>query len=269
MPCVVVVSDTHVGSTLGLWPEGFQVEEGAVVQLNKFQKWLLDCWWQMLGDIMELPEKPIVVVNGDVIQGAHEKDAQLVTTRIDLQAAAALEILKPLRELASSMYMLHGTAWHGGPASSHVSGVAKALECVPEPTTGRPCWWELYLRLGERLAHFTHHVSATSLPMYEASIPLRDSIVLNSELSRVYGADAPRVDLDVRAHRHRCILTFKPPRTWVAVSPSWQLKGEFVFKVAASSLPDIGYLLIECNERDLVVLPRLFQLPALHIEIAA
>lgn len=262
----LIVGDLHVGSTMALWPQGAKLQDGGEYTCNAFQTWLNDCWWSMLETALALPEKPIVIVNGDIIQGAHDRDGQLVTSRTDVQADAAYEALKPLREIAARMYMMHGTPWHGGAASRDVTALAKRLDVVPNPATKGPLWWELYLNMAGHVVHVTHHVSATSLPFYEATAPLRDFYVLTSELHRTYGKDAPAVELDVRSHRHRCIHVHKPPHVNVLVVPAWQLKGEFAFKVASSSLPDIGYGLIEATPDGLIVKPVVFQLPAVHVE---
>ena len=265
-PVIWVVSDLHVGSTLGLWPEGFPVEDGGIYGLNVFQKYLNVCWWEMLAKVLALPEPPIVVVAGDLIQGAHDRDGQLVTDRSDIQAEAAYEVLKPLREACERMYILHGTSFHGGKSSQHVGSTALRLEGVRQPQTGRPLWWELFLDMDGAVIHFTHHIGATNIPMYEASVPLRANYVLQADLLRNYGAEAPQICLDVRGHRHRCIYVYKPPSVRSLTLPCWQLKGEFGFKVAADTLPDIGYAVIERTLTDLNVNPVLYPLPGVHIE---
>ena len=266
---ILAIADLHVGSTVGLWPETFPIEDGGEARANKFQQGLLAWWWRMIEEAMELPKPPIVVVDGDVLQGANYRDGQLSTDRADIQADAAYELLKPLREICERMYILHGTAWHGGKASAHVTALARRLEAVPEAVTGRPLWWELYLEPpgGGPVIRFTHHISATSLPFYEATAPLRDYYVLNAELRRVYGEQARHVDMDVHAHRHRCIYVLKPPAVRVLTLPSWQLKNEFGHKVAANgALPDCGYVRIERDGGNINPVPSLMPLPPVHIE---
>jgi hypothetical protein len=267
---VIGLADLHVGSSMGLWVPGFPIQDGGAYELNGYQDWLWRCWQELEFRLLclreeNLGEEIVLVVDGDLIQGGHEKDGQLVTHRADIQALCLADLLKRLRPYIDRLYILHGTGWHGGPASCHITPVAEMLEAAPCPGSGGRIWWELYLDIDGHLTHWTHHVSATSLPFYEATAPTRDYYVLESELVRIYGGQAPDVELTVRAHRHRCIRVEKPPHVNVLVLPCWQLKGEFGFKVGSGSLPDIGYAIIRGGER-LTVEPVIYQLPRVHIE---
>ena len=106
------------------------------------------------------------------------------------------------------------------------------------------------------------------MPWYEATVPLRDTLMLLAELWRFYGERAPNVRMVVRSHRHRFIHVNAPPDIHVAVSPCWQLKTAFSHKRASSMLPQIGYIVIEWDGFDLVVKPRIYELPELHVEVA-
>jgi hypothetical protein len=44
---ILVLSDLHVGSTVGLWPADFLSNEGNPIGQNHFQKWLWKCWQDM------------------------------------------------------------------------------------------------------------------------------------------------------------------------------------------------------------------------------
>lgn len=263
---LVNVSDLHAGSSVGLWPDGMADDEGQPLPPNPIGRWLDERWWMMLDELMATNERIIVVVDGDAIQGSHpERDAQLYTASWDLQRQAALHYLKPLREISDDMYMVHGTGWHEGAGGEHVKALARDLDCH-RSKSGSQLYWQLYLRLGSHVAHFTHHIAGTRVPFYEGSAPLRDMYALVGELYRVYGPNMPGVDLMVRAHRHRAIVIYKPPRFNIAVSPCWQLTGEFGHKVAPGTFTDIGYLIIEEGRRGLWATPRVFELPMPEVQ---
>lgn len=258
---LVIVSDLHAGSSVGLWPEGIVDDDGQPLPPNPIGRWLDEQWWRMLDELMATNERIITVCDGDAIQGSHpERDTQLMTASLHLQREAALHYLKPLRELSEEMYMVHGTGWHEGAGGEHVKGLAKDLDCRPSKSGSR-LWWQLYLKLGIHTAHITHHISGTKVPFYEASAPLRDMYGLVGELYRKYGLNMPGVDLMIRAHRHRSVVIHKPPRFHIAVTPCWQLTGEFGHKVAPGSFTDIGYLLVEEGRHGLWAWSRVFDLP--------
>jgi hypothetical protein len=276
---ILAISDTHIGSAVGLWKPGYPIQENLVPQLNQFQLWLWECWETMLAEVRARVaaahargEKVVCVHLGDGIQGGHEKDGQLVTNRTDIQAKCLYYTLLPLRQMVDRMYVMHGTAWHGGKVSSHLSTVLEFMDLQRSPETGEPMWWDLNLDVDGYRINFSHHVGANMVPMYEATAPLRDAYILGMEAITAWGPGADWVDLTVVGHRHRCIFVWKPPRIRALVCPGWQLKNEFVWKVSSKTLPQIGFCWIETVEllglpgKRLMITPRLFELPKPHIE---
>jgi hypothetical protein len=271
---VAVFSDLHVGSTVGLWPGRHRIEGGGVYEANVMQQWLLECWQDALRQVAEV-RPDVIVINGDAIQGGNWKDGQLVSSKADIQQLAAYELLAPLRETTDAMYYIRGTEWHDGRAAENVEMLARSLDCVKDPASDQWSWWELFLALGTAelrgapVAHFAHHVGMSSVPWYEATVPLRDALMELAELWRFYGVEAPNLRLVVRSHRHRFIHVQAPPDLQVFVTPSWQLKTAFAHKRASAMLPQIGWVQFEYDGTDLVIKPRIYALPRLHVETIA
>jgi hypothetical protein len=209
-----------------------------------------------------------VILNGDAIQGVNYRDGQIVGATVGTQVTAAKALLEPIRAAASRVYVVRGTEWHDGKAADDLETLARELGAEPDPATGQSSWWELYLgpEAGP-VMHFAHHVGMSSVPWYEATVPLRDTLLQLSELARFYGPRAPNLRLVVRSHRHRYIHVDAPPDLQVVVTPSWQLKTAFAFKKAASLLPQIGWVLIQWDGSELVVRPRIYALPDLRVEV--
>ena len=264
---VVVISDLHVGSTVGLWPERHRVEGGGSYEANVYQRWLYECWQKAVEEIQSIRPKPIVVLNGDELQGVNMRDGQLITNKIDIQVEAALTLLAPVRKAASKLYINRGTEWHVGKAAEYVEALGRELRAERDPASEQWSWWELYLDIGGPVIHFAHHVGVSSVPWYEATVPLRDTLLLLSELWRFFGKAGPNVRATVRSHRHRFIHVEAPPDIHAVVTPAWQLKTAFAHKKAASMLPQVGFVILEWDEVDLVVRKRLFALPEQHVEV--
>jgi len=261
MTCVVVISDLHVGSVVGLWPVGAILEGGGRYQLNKYQEWLMECWQAMCEDIATISPKPTLVINGDIIQGKSWRDGQLITNRGDIQANAAELLLAPLMELVGERYVIRGTEWHEGRCSEDVSRLARSIGAVQNPTTGQYTQWELFLEWADNtdVIHFAHHIGTSSVPWYEATVPLRDTLLLLSELVREYQDEMPNVKLVVRSHRHRHVYVRED--VGVVVTPAWQLKTAFGYRKATSMLPHIGYVKITHNGKRFEVDEEKFPLP--------
>ncbi len=264
----LLISDLHVGSTVGLWPKKFGIEGGGDASPNKYQKWLLKCWALMLKEVASL-DKPNLIVNGDPVQGVKDKDGQLITNRPDIQARAAIELLSLLRDLVRDVYFTRGSEYHEGRASEHVEMLAGALNCKVDPSTRQNTWPEILYAFGEGrkapIAQVMHHIGKSSVPNYEATIPLRDVLTLKSEYDRVYGSEHPNIKMLIRSHRHRFIYVEAPPDIHALVTPAWQLKTAFSYKMPPL-LPQIGYVIVEWDGCDIVVKDRIFKLPLPHIE---
>ncbi|GAG02621.1 unnamed protein product, partial [marine sediment metagenome] len=111
MERILVFSDTHVGSTVGLWPGAHRVEGGGEYLANKYQLWLRDCWTEMLDEVQQFDEPPTVVMNGDPIQGVNYRDGELITNMTNIQVDAAHTLFHPLRQMAKRWYQIRGTEW--------------------------------------------------------------------------------------------------------------------------------------------------------------
>jgi hypothetical protein len=216
--------------------------------------------------VKALRPKPLVILNGDLVQGVNAKDGQIIGATVAAQTDAAYALLAPLRDAAQRLYVVRGTEWHDGKAADYLEMLAQRLDAVPDPTTGQKSWWELYLDVGGPVIHCAHHIGTSSVPWYEATVPLRDMLMQLAELARFYGEQAPNVRLGVRSHRHRFIHVQAPPDLQVFVTPAWQLKTAFAHKKASGMLPQVGWVLVEWDGEDLIIKPRIYSLPALHVE---
>ena len=269
---VVVVSDLHVGSTVGLWPGRHAIEGGGIYEANVFQQWLLKCWHATVDEIQSMRPKPILVLNGEPIQGVNMRDGQLVTPNKNIQVDAAYTLLEPAVSTARRFYQIRGTEWHDGKASEDVEQLARLLGAMPNPATGMWTWWELFLKLDadeedSPVVHFAHHVGTSSVPWYEATVPLRDMLMFLAELWRFFGKAAPNVRVAVRSHRHRFIHVDVPPNLHVVVTPGYQLKTAFGFKRAAAMLPIVGYVILEYDGDEIIVRKRIFPLPTEYVHV--
>jgi len=222
----------------------------------------------MVGEIAQMRPSPTVFLVGDPVQGISDRDGMLVTTKTDIQANAAFELLKPIRDAIGQkpFYMIRGTEWHEGKAAENVEQLAEKLGAKRDPASGQSTWWEIYYDIGGPVIHFAHHVGKSSVAWYEATVPLRDLLMQVAELTRFFEDRAPNMKMAVRAHRHRYVHIDVPPDLHAVVCPAWQLKTGFGYKVAHAMLPQIGYVVIEWDGKDLTVKPRLFQLPPVHVE---
>lgn len=264
---VAIISDIHEGSTVAPWMPAVEVADGGRYGLNRFQIFLQECWKVAEAEILTL-DPDVIVFNGDLIQGANRRDSQLVTNVPALQAESVVERLGPICDKAKKVYFVKGTPFHEGSLSADVEPVAKQLGGEQNSDTGQYTWDDLFLSLGPQyVAHFAHSIGVTSIPQSEPTMPLRDLLNMISEIERFWSS-RPNVRALVRSHRHRCSIAQVPPNLVAMVTPSWQLKGEFIYKKQPGTTPQIGYCTLTYDQKQGKAIPeyRVFDLPAIRVE---
>lgn len=263
MDYTLIIGDLHVGSTVAIWPEHGLLPEGGEWSPNKPQRHLLKKWRQMEE---ELPDRlRTIIVNGDVIEGAKPRNVGLVTQRLDYQASAAIDLLSPLRDRCDNFYMIRGTEFHGGDADQNVTQIARSLSATPNPMTREWTWPELLYDMGDdNIWHIAHHMGTSKNPAYEATALLSSFTTFKLNLDLAYGRRAPHLTGMARSHAHRLFKIEKPPWYMIAVT-GWKLKDDYAYRVAPSSLPEIGYGLIS-YDGDIHVRARKFDIPLMHVE---
>ena len=98
----LLLSDLHVGSLAGLWPEGFEHEiqgtDGTIQSyvLNGTQMRLWKHWQQLIKT--DAKKADAILINGDLCDGTHRKSEGMytVTTDLAVQSEACVELLETL-----------------------------------------------------------------------------------------------------------------------------------------------------------------------------
>lgn len=254
---IVVVSDTHINSTLGLWPPNFLAEQATPKPQNKFQGWLWDCWLDFCEYTHTLGEHA-VVINGDLIQGIKpNRDIQLMTVNRAEQLRAARTVFSPLLKRVTHKYVVKGTEWHEGPAGEEVEELAETLNASAEPNTGEATYWYLRLRMDGKLFAFAHHTSVTTV--YHSTPPTREW----REAYEMKVNDSTEVpDCIVRSHVHRFgVVPDATGERLYFTTPGWQLKNAHAFKAQPLKLPNIGGLVVWVEDGQIKYTKRVYHIP--------
>lgn len=254
MTPIVVVSDTHVNSKFGLWPEDFMMKEGDQHLLTSWQKWLLEKWDDFVKNV---PKGCILILNGDLVQGIHPtREIDVITPSAVDMRRAAIRLLEPLVDKAKATYVQRGTPWHGGVGEQDTETIAEMIDAVKDEETGQYTQWELWLRHEGKLFHFTHHLGFA--PVYPLTPMQRE---MNVAKLNVVDYNYPMPDVMVRSHRHE-FRAYPDGARWVFVTPCWQLKTDFVWKIRPLVLPNIGGLFLGVEGGEIVYHARMYTLPA-------
>jgi hypothetical protein len=255
---VICISDTHIGCRLGLLqPENVTTDEGLEIKPTPLQRVVWSWWeefWNEWVPLVTRGEPFDLVHNGDAIDGVHHSSTTQITHSTQDQIKLAVNILKPAVEKCwksgGKYYHIRGTEAHVGKSAQDEEALAQQLGAVPNEI-GQHARYELWKRVGYGLVHFLHHIGTTSSSAHESSAVNAELAAEFTEAAR-WGEEPPSVV--VRSHRHRNIEVRIPTKKGFAtatVTPAWQLKTPFTWKIPGARLapPQIGGILIRCGDR--------------------
>lgn len=251
---MVVVSDTHCGSDVGLSPRKFKLRSGNVVAIgdNLIQQWLADRWDDSIARAKQIigKDSAVLVINGDAIEGVHHKNnKELIAAEMEKHVDMAVECLKPLAKLAEKTFVVKGTECH---TADLEDWLAKELGAVSGKS--RDKW---LIEIHGCLVDAAHHMGTAGRAYLEASL-----MSIHMGNARVnYSREGHRVpSVFLRGHRH-CGGWFSDGRGMFAVTGAWQFLTRHGFKVVTDSIPRPSILVLDWRRK----LPG--QLPEIH-EIA-
>jgi hypothetical protein len=236
----VVISDLHVGSTVGLWPETYTSIEGVPIGQNAIQKWLWKIWmdatrkWlpSIVGD-----DSYVLIMNGDLVEGLHRQIIQVMTADPADQSRAVKKVLGPVFEKADRTYMTLGTECH---TRNDEMRIGYDLGAEIDPESGHHAFNELHLEIHGCYGVTRHHIGTAASPYAEAGGLGR---AMNTEIMEAArcGNRIPRWMM--RAHRHRHGFV-SDGNSVLGVTGAWQLLTRYGHKVvpAAQSQPSVMVL---------------------------
>ncbi len=244
---MLVVSDLHCGSTIGLCPpEGIPLDDGGAYVPSDAQRWLWDRWEALLkraDAARKRGDRLHVVVNGDLIDGDHHGTLQLASRSISDQLDIAKASFEPVLALTpASVVVVRGTETHVGKSGSAEESFARWLDgqgvrVIRDEATGNFSHWHFRGEYGGVVIDATHHGRVGGRPWTK----LNGTASLAAEIVLEYakrGETPPAIAL--RSHYHQYVDTGDAYPTRVIQTPAFQLATAFVKKVAAESLADVG-----------------------------
>ena len=250
---LVVVSDMHIGCRRGLCPpDGVELDDGGRYHPDKLQKKIWSMWenfWKVFVPTVTQGDEYDLLINGDVVDGAHHNGTTQISQNPEDQRRMALKIIDWIdgtAEKLGDLYWTRGTEAHVGQSSHLEETLARECGALPDEE-GKYARYELWYRMkGGGLIQAMHHVGTTSSMAYEATALGKEMAEMNAECAR-WGLEVP--DVIVRSHRHRHIEVRLPAKntTQIAVvTPCWQAKTPFVWKIAGAriSVPQFGGIVI-------------------------
>lgn len=252
MKTVLIVSDTHINSSVALSPRTVTLDDGGSYLSSAGQGWLWDNWQRLAERAAEIARKNelILVSNGDMVDGDC-KDRTFATISKNPTAIVrmAVDAFTPLVNIASGVYIVRGTEAHVGKSANLEEMVASDLTNVKKPEDRKAYSWEM-LRLDVEgvLMEFAHHARMSNIPWTKASsVDLLASKVFHAYAQAYmrYGERIPRIV--VRSHMHQWGDSHDAEPLRILFTPCWKLKDSHTIKINPSGVDDFGAYFIHCD----------------------
>lgn len=236
---LIIVSDLHCGSTVGLCPPDYPLLDDGAWQLNKVQRWIWDHWTKWIHWVEDYTkDRPyVLLVNGDAIEGVHHGTKEVVHADPGIHVSIAVDCLRPLSRGASRTYVVRGTGAHVGHSSEHAIGRAIGAQEV-DGVYSRHHW---VFRVGPTVVSAKHHIGTVTRRSLRGT---QLSVNLEEERAECAAAGHPMPDLLVRSHRH-CYGHYQTEDAQIIVTPAWQALTSFGWKVVPSAIPSIGGVIVD------------------------
>ena len=242
---LVVVSDTHCGSVVGLMPPNFETSEGNKIAHNAVQNFLWESWL----DAVRFVEDTLagsayaLVLNGDAIEGDHHGTKQIWSKDIADHVECAGQVLGMLSRRANKTYIVRGTECH-----THNTEVTlgKILNAEKNPDSKLPAFDRLHLRVAGVPCAFRHHIG-TSVKSWTESTALAGALAEEIIQAVRNGEEPPRVVC--AAHRHK-FGVIQNAHGMCVVSPPWQMLTRFGFKAVPEARTQPGIYILDWRDKE-------------------
>lgn len=243
-PIVLAISaDQHAGSTVGLMPYVVKTDDGNDFKANKAQRWLWRNWNNgYVARVKEISDKYGVnytaILNGDVIEGNHHKNLQVVSHNETTQERIAEQALKPLLDdpRAERVYFLRGTYAHVGEQAQLEERVAENWKNTVKDGDNYS-WRILHLDANGLRFNIAHHAPIGRLLWTRPNSLGKLAISAEIHGYRRYGRPP---DIVVRAHNHIYLDSGSLFPVRIIGLPSWQLTTGYIDRLDPDALASIG-----------------------------
>jgi hypothetical protein len=253
---IVVISDLHCGSTLGLCGPEVILDDGGKylpneLQIESYSYWKKAFWPFVWAKAKKENRKTVVICNAETVDGSHHGTNQIWSNQVSDQIAVAVELIDEVTVQADARLFTRGTPAHVGESGSADEAVAQILKATrPDgKKVGPYSSYHLRLNIGGVNLDVCHHGPNTGSRMwlkgngarsYARTIVL-DALVLNRKPP----------DVIIRSHYHQKLhetLHEYGYTTEMLVTPAWQWMSNYATRVVSyEQISDIGGLVISID----------------------
>lgn len=195
---VVIISDSHINSTVGLCPPLVNLDDGGTYTANKVQRWLYDVYRDICENVKNTTGKKIAIINGDLAElDTKRRTVQLITANKAIIMSLVIMTLEPLLEVVDRAVFIRGTQAHVGKGAWIEEAVARDCAIAIKNGDESASWYHFRANISGVRLDVAHHASMGEIAANSASKLARRC------LEYYYGIGQPLPHFIVRSHNHR------------------------------------------------------------------
>ena len=230
---VIVIGDTHCGSTVGLSPPVVQLDDGDEIRPNKTRRWLISAFEQFCNDVERETKgyNRILVLNGDIGEiDSKSRSWQTLSRNPAKIIEIAANAIDPLAQMCNDVFVLRGTEAHTGKSAYIEEAIGRDLvNSIPDPDAKTASWWHLRMNFNKVKFDIAHHFSMGRLPHTYANAAMK---LAQQTMVEYYTWGEKPPDVVVRAHNHRYADSGQTFDTRAFCAPAWQMKTNYLHRVS-------------------------------------
>jgi len=221
---VVVISDTHVNSTIGLMSHRVRMDDGGYYSSSKSQKWIYNNFKSFCRDVdaekRRLRAPLILIINGDIADDNKHKTTQILTHNLADILKMTVDTLNPITELADHIVVTRGTEAHTGPSACLDELYAKDVGAA-QSAEDMYSWWNFRGMFGGVTFDVAHHPASFSGVPHTAHAPAGKMATTVETNYALAGEKPPNVV--IRSHNHIFADSGYTYSTRAFITHPWQL----------------------------------------------
>lgn len=249
MKTLLVLSDLHANSTVGLSKPEIVLDDGDKVSASIVRRWLYWTYTDILEKVKEKARGDLYgVLNGDIIElDAKNRSIQTIAKDTETARQMSIDVLEPFFDLCKGVYVVRGTEAHTGKSAIAEEAIARNFDnSIENPDTGNKSWWHLPLELDGVKMDIAHHPkgAGSGRPMNSQSGVDR----IASDALFMYANDGlVPPHLVIRSHLHGYKDSRDAFRTRAIITPAMCLLTSYGYRIGINIANPVGAILIYCD----------------------
>jgi hypothetical protein len=250
---LLIVSDTHSNSTVGLAKPSIQLDDGDKVSASIPRRWL----FHTFEDILDRTKKRAIeyrselygLINGDAVElDSKDRSLQVITRNQTEAVKTASEVFEPMFAMCRGVYVMRGTEAHVGKQAQAEEALAQNFtNTIRNEETGNYSRDWLQLEFDGVRMDICHHPKGAGSGRPMNSQSGIDRIASDTLFMYANDGQVPP-HLVIRSHLHGYKDSRDAFRTRAIITPAMSLLTGFTHRIGINMSEPIGAILIHCHE---------------------